>query len=68
MELSQTMKDGFAQIHQKLDQIPRREEIDQRFAATDGRIDRLNLRLEHMVWAIVAAAGGLIGNLLSDKI
>jgi hypothetical protein len=78
-ELSQTMKDGFAQINQKLDRLPTREEIDagfeavhretnQRFEATDRRIDRLNLRLEHMVWAIVAAAGGLIGNLLSDKI
>jgi macrodomain Ter protein organizer (MatP/YcbG family) len=84
------MREGFARIDQKLDQLPTREEIDQRFAAvtremdvrfatadrhmnqrfeaTDRRIDRLNLRLEHMVWAMVAAAGGIIGNFLSDKI
>lgn len=73
------VEEGFARIDRKLDQLPTREEIDhrfqavhretnQRFEATDRRIDRLNLRLEHMVWAMVAAAGGIIGNFLSDKI
>jgi hypothetical protein len=59
---------GFARIDRKLDRLPGREEIDQRFDSTERRIDRVSGRLEHMVWAMVAAAGGLFGHLFADKI
>lgn len=42
-ELSQTMKDGFAQINRKLDELPTREEVDQRFTAA---IREMDLRFE----------------------
>lgn len=72
------MKEGFAQMHRKLDQLPTREEIDhrfeavhreanQRFDATDRRIERVSTRFEHMVWATVAVAGGFFGNLFAGK-
>ena len=89
-ELSQMVKEGFARIDRRFDQLPTREEIDQRFSAaardvdhrvgatdrevnnrfdsTERRIDRVSGRLEHMVWAMVAAAGGLFGHLFADKI
>jgi hypothetical protein len=38
-ELSQAMKDGFAGINQRLDQLPTREETDQRFAAAAREMD-----------------------------
>ena len=72
------MKEGFAQINRKLDQLPTREEIDHRFAAvhrevnqrsdsTERRVDRVSGRLEHLIWATVAVAGGFLGNLLAGK-
>jgi len=84
------VEEGFAEINRKIDRLPSREEIDQRFAvstremdvrfatadsatnqrfeATDRRIDRVSSRLEHMVWAMLVVGGGFLGNLLTDKI
>jgi hypothetical protein len=84
------VEEGFARIDRKLDQLPVREEINQRFGAaereidqrfatadratsqrfdsTERRIDRVNSRFEHMVWATLAVAGGFFGNLFADKI
>ena len=73
------VEEGFARIDRKLDQLPTREEVDhrfeavhreanQRFEATDRRIERVSTRFEHMVWATVAVAGGFLGNLFADKI
>ena len=72
------MREGFAQINRKLDQLPTREAIDHRFAAvhreanqrfesTERRIDRVNSRLEHMLWALIVVGGGFLGNLLAGK-
>ena len=72
------VEEGFAQINRKLDQLPSREEIDHRFEAvhretnqrldaTDRRIERVNSRFEHMVWATIVVAGGFFGNLFADK-
>jgi hypothetical protein len=61
------MRDGFTEINRKLDRIPTREEIDHRFEAVEGRVDRLNSRLEHMVWALFAIGGSLLGNLLAGN-
>jgi hypothetical protein len=71
--------ESFAGIERKLDRLPTREEIDSRFAAadretsqrfdsTERRVDRVSNRLEHMVWATVAVAGGFLGNLFADKL
>jgi uncharacterized sporulation protein YeaH/YhbH (DUF444 family) len=73
------VEEGFAEINRKIDRLPTREEIDhrfeaahretnQRFEATDRRIDRVSTRLEHMVWAMLVVGGGFLGNLLTDKI
>ena len=73
------VEEGFERIDRKLDQLPTREEIDhrfesvhretnQRFDSTERRIDRVNSRFEHMVWATLAVAGGFFGNLFADKI
>jgi hypothetical protein len=61
------MKEGFAEISRKLDRIPTREEIDHRFEATEGRVDRVSNRLEHMVWGLFAVGGGLLANLLAGN-
>jgi hypothetical protein len=72
------MKEGFAQINRKLDQLPTREEIDHRFAAvhrevnqrsdsTERRVDRVSSRFEHLLWALFAIGGGLLGNLLAGN-
>jgi hypothetical protein len=72
------VKEGFAQINRRLDQIPTREEIDHRFAAvhrevnqrsdsTERRVDRVGSRFEHLVWALFAVGGGLLGNLLAGN-
>jgi uncharacterized sporulation protein YeaH/YhbH (DUF444 family) len=61
------VREGFAEISRKLDRIPTREEIDHRFEGTEGRINRVNNRLEHMVWALFAIGGGLLGNVLAGN-
>jgi hypothetical protein len=61
------MREGFAEINARLDRIPTREEIDHRFEATEGRIDRVSNRLEHMVWGLFAVGGGLLANLLAGN-
>ena len=61
------MREGFTEINRKLDRIPTREEIDHRFEAVEGRVNRLNNRLEHMVWAMFTVGGGLLGNLLAGN-
>ncbi len=58
---------GFAEINAKLDRIPTRDEIDHRFEGTEGRIDRVGNRLEHMVWGLFAVGGGLLANLLAGN-
>ncbi|HWC49456.1 MAG TPA: hypothetical protein VG448_11290 [Solirubrobacterales bacterium] len=58
------MREGFAAINARLDRIPTREEIDHRFEAAEGRIDRVSNRLEHLVWGLAAVGGGLLANLL----
>jgi len=78
IRVDREMKEGFAQINRKLDQLPTREEIDHRFAAvhrevnqrsdsTERRVDRVSARLEPLIWATVAVAGGFLGNLLAGK-
>lgn len=72
------MREGFVQINRRLDQLPTREEIDHRFAAvhrevnqrsdsTERRVDRVGSRFEHLVWALFAVGGGLLGNLLAGN-
>jgi hypothetical protein len=69
---------SFEQIDRKLEQLPTRVEIDnrfdaanreanQRFESAERRIDRVSTRFEHMVWATIAVAGGFLGNLLAGK-
>jgi hypothetical protein len=64
-ELGRRIDAGFAQMDSKFQQVPSREESNQRFDAVERRIDRVNLRLEHMVWAMITVGGGLLGNLLA---
>jgi hypothetical protein len=64
-ELGRRIDAGFAQMDGKFQQVPSREESNQRFDAVERRIDRVNLRLEHMVWAMITVGGGLLGNLLA---
>ena len=66
-EMREEMREGFARIEQKIERLPNREEIDQRFESTEPRIDRVSSRLEHMVWALFAVGGGFLGNLLVGK-
>lgn len=66
-ETREEMRGGFAEINRKLDRIPTREEIDHRFEAAEGRIDRVSNRLEHMVWGLCAVGGGLLANLLAGN-
>lgn len=61
------IREGFVEINRKLDRIPTREEIDHRFEATERRVDRVGNRFEHMVWALFAVGGGLLGNLLAGN-
>ena len=61
------IREGFVEINRKLDRIPTREEIDHRFEATERRVDRVGSRFEHMVWALFAVGGGLLGNLLAGN-
>lgn len=61
------MREGFVEINRKLDRMPTREEIDHRFEATERRVDRVSSRFEHMVWALFAVGGGLLGNLLAGN-
>jgi uncharacterized sporulation protein YeaH/YhbH (DUF444 family) len=66
-EIRGEMRQGFAEINARLDRIPTRDEIDHRFEATEGRIDRVRNRLEHLVWGIFAVGGALLANLLGGN-
>jgi hypothetical protein len=61
------MREGFAEMNRRFDRIPTREEIDHRFEAAEGRIDRVSTRLEHMLWGLFAVGGGLLANLLAGN-
>jgi chromosome segregation ATPase len=81
-EIREEMRQGFAEINARLDRVPTREEIDQRFDAvgerfteTDSRfnrleaqLDRVNSRLDYMLIAMFIAGLGIFGNLLADKL
>ena len=66
-ELSRRIDAGFARMDSQFGQVPTRDENKQRFDAVEKRIDRVNGRLEHMVWAMLAVGGGFLGNLLAGK-
>ena len=61
------MREGFARMDAKFERLPNREEIGQRFESTERRIDRVNLRLEHIVWAMLSVGGALLGNVLIGR-
>ncbi|MDQ2630187.1 MAG: hypothetical protein M3Y75_04300 [Actinomycetota bacterium] len=68
-ELSQTMKEGFAQVDKRFEQVDKRfEQVDQRFVLLEGEIkkgfERLDDRIFKVMILMLVFCGGLLSTLL----
>jgi hypothetical protein len=58
----------FAQVDRRFEPLATREEVTELRAEMNGGFDRLNDRLDHLYYAFIVAALGLIGTLLANGI
>lgn len=68
-ELSQTMKEGFAQVDKRFDRVDKRfEQVDKRFACLEGEIkqgfERLDDRIFKVMIMMLVFCGGILSTLL----
>jgi hypothetical protein len=68
-ELSQTMKEGFAQVDQRFAQVDKRfAQVDERFTSLEGEIkkgfERLDDRIFKLMIMMLIFCGGLVTTLL----
>ena len=68
-ELSQTMKEGFAQVDKRFEQVDKRfEQVDKRFVLLEGEIkkgfERLDDRIFKVMILMLVFCGGLLSTLL----
>ncbi|HEU5061896.1 MAG TPA: hypothetical protein VFT79_01945 [Solirubrobacterales bacterium] len=68
-ELSQTMKEGFAQVDKRFEQVDKRfEQVDKRFVLLEGEIkkgfERLDDRIFKVMILMLVFCGGLLATLL----
>ena len=68
-ELSQTMKEGFAQVDKRFEQVDKRfDQVDQRFVCLEGEIkkgfERLDDRIFKVMILMLIFCGGLLTSVL----
>lgn len=68
-ELSQTMKEGFAQVDKRFDQVDKRfEQVDQRFVCLEGEIKRGFERLDDRIFKVMILMLVFCGGLLTSVV